>query len=75
MTIEHDRAFHRSAFCHGEGIEWMSIGLIFAIFDLDEYRESVFSHDDIEFSSLDLIVTIDDLVSFGFEISHSDILS
>ena len=75
MTIEHDRAPHSSALCHGECIEWMPIGLIFAIFDLDEYRECSLSHDDIELSSLDLVVAIDDLVSPRLEISHGDILS
>ena len=64
MTIEHDGTFHGSAFCPSECIERMPIGLIFAIFDLDEYRESSLPNDDIEFSSLDLIVAIDDLVSF-----------
>ena len=53
----------------------MPIGLIFAIFDLDEYRDCSLTHDDIELASLDLIVTIDDLVSLGLEVSYSDILS
>lgn len=53
----------------------MTIGFVFAIFDLDEYRQSSLSHDDIEFTSLDLVVAIDDLVSPRLQISHSDILS
>ena len=53
----------------------MSVRLVFAIFDLDEYRECSLSHDDIEFSSLDLIVAIDDLVSPRLEVSDGDILA
>ena len=53
----------------------MPICLVFAVFDFDEYRHSSLSHDDIELSSLDLIVAIDNLVSLGLEISDCDILA
>lgn len=75
VTIEHDRTFHCSTFCPCECIEWVTICLIFSIFHLDEYGEFSLSHNNIELSSLDLIITIYDLVSFWFEIFHCDLFS
>jgi hypothetical protein len=49
--------------------------LIGTVFYFDEYGEILVSHDDIDLTSLDLIVTIDYLISLGFEVTNGDILS
>ena len=53
----------------------MTIVLIFTILHFYEYGELSFLHDDIDLSSLHLIVALDDLISFTLEIFHGNILT
>jgi hypothetical protein len=73
--IEHDRPLEGSSFWHAKCIKWVSVGFIGTVLDFDEYRKILASHDDIDLTSLDLIVTIDNLISLGLEIAYRYILS
>lgn len=73
--IQHDRPLEGSSFWESKSIKWVSVRLIGTVFDFDEYREILASHDDVDLSSLDLVVTIDNLISLGLQIAYCDILS
>ena len=73
--IVHDRALHRSTLRIGECVEWMSMRLIVTIAYFDEDSGIPFSCYDIDLSSLDHIVRIDDLISLLLEIAQSSELS
>ena len=66
IYIEHDGSLHGSTFRYRECIEWMPIVLILTILHFYEYGDFSFLHNYINLSSLYLIVTLDDLVSFAF---------
>jgi hypothetical protein len=73
--IEHDRPLEGSSFWESKSIKRMSMGIIGTVFYFDEYRDILASHDDIDLTSLDLIITIDGLISLGLEIVYRDIFS
>ena len=73
--IVHDRALHRSTLRVGECVEWMSVRLIVTVSYFDEDGSISLSSYDIDLSSLDRIVRIDDLISLLLEIAQSSELS
>jgi hypothetical protein len=73
--IEHDRPLEGSSFWESKSIKRMSMRIIGTVFYLDKYHEILSSHNEVNLASLDLIVTIDNLISLGFEISDGDIFS
>lgn len=75
VCIEHNRAFHSSSFWYCEGIEWMSIIFILSKFYFYKYYKMTITHNDINFSSFDLVVSINDFIIFTFEIFHRNIFT
>lgn len=69
--IVHHCALHRLSLRRRESIKWMPMRFIIAITHFDEDMDSLFSCDNIDLSSLDSIVGLDDLISFLLEISYS----
>jgi hypothetical protein len=58
-----------------EGIEWMSMTLIFPIAYFDEYHPFAITGDDIDLSSLDLIVLLEHDESLRLEVLHGECFS
>ncbi len=73
--IVHNRTLHRLPLHRSESIKWMTMRFIESIAYLDKYIYIIFFYDDIDLSSLDRIVRIDDSISFLLEITDSGELS
>lgn len=58
-----------------ERIEWMSMTLIASISHLDKDDPLSISCDDIDLSSFDLIISLDDLESFRLKVLHRKFFS
>jgi hypothetical protein len=68
LTIEKHRTFECTALSPSECIERMSVELISSESNLEKYIFFIFLCDNIDLSSLDLVVTIDEMVTMSFEI-------
>jgi hypothetical protein len=75
MNIHKGSPLQCSSFHHAEGIEWVSMWLVSSIAYLYKNPSLTISCDNIDLSSLDLVVTFYDLESLLTEISYCDILS
>lgn len=64
-----------SALHKTECIEWMPMTLIASISHLDKYDPLSISCDDIDLSSLDLVISLDDFEPFSFEVLHCKFFS
>ena len=64
-----------SALHETERIEWMSMTLIAPISHLDKYDPFSISCYDIDLSSFDLIISLDDFESFRLEVLHRKFFS
>lgn len=74
-TVDHRGSLERESFFVTEGIERVTVCLIFSIPHFKKHESHILSCDNIDLSSLDLIVSLDDRVSLGFDISSCDILT
>jgi hypothetical protein len=69
------RTLECTTFRDTECIEWMSMRLISAVTNLDEYKKISITCYDVDLSSFDLIITLNNNISFVFEVFLSYILS
>lgn len=70
--IVHHTSLEYSSFCHSKCIEWMGMRLVEPVAYLDEYGDLSISCDNIDLTSLDRIVHLEDLVFFSLEILPSN---
>jgi hypothetical protein len=75
MHIHEGSSLQCPPFHHPEGIERMPMRLISTITHLYKYKKIAISCDNVDLSSLDLVVALEYLESLLSEISYCDILS
>lgn len=75
MDIEKGGSPKCSTFHDTEGIQWVSMIFISPITYLYKDKKIAISCDDVDFSSFDLVVSLDNSKSLSLQILHSNILS
>jgi hypothetical protein len=75
MHVHEGSSLQCSSLHHSEGIEWVSVRLISTIAHFYKYKKIAISCDNVDLSSLDLVVALEYLESLLSEISYCDILS
>ncbi len=75
MTVKKYRPFQCMTFWWSHGVKWMTKILIFSVFHFEKNNLFVFFGDNINFSSLDLVIPFKNFISFWLKMFGNPILS